>query len=160
MSKIYIHYGSDKFELEKFKPIRNMSLFTKPYGGFWGTPIDTPENWYNWCIGNNFHLERLEKSFQFKLKKNTRLLYIDDVEQLKSLPKAPNGFELAAWECLDFEKLKEKYDAIEITLSEEKTQDPDIYWGGLYNRLYGWDCDSIVIMNPDCIEVVKNEAHI
>ena len=47
---------------------------------------------------------------------------------------------------LDFEKLSKEYDAIEVNISECRD---------LYYSLYGWDCDSIVIMNPDIIEEIK-----
>ena len=81
------------------------------------------------------------------------MLFIDDVKQLDDLPKAENpaifeNFNLFVY--LDFEKLSQEYDAIEITLSEEKSHKGE-FWGGLYDKLYGWDCDSICIMNPDCI---------
>ena len=46
------------------------------------------------------------------------------------------------WTTLDFEKLAQEYDAIEVLISG----DP-----GLYYELYGWDCDSILIMNPEII---------
>ena len=41
-----------------------------------------------------------------------------------------------------FEKLAEIYDAVEVSISS----DFDLYY-----KLYGWDCDSIVIMNPDVV---------
>ena len=44
-----------------------------------------------------------------------------------------------------------KYDAIELHLSDEVTDD---YLESLYFKLYGWDCDSILIMNPDIIRGV------
>ena len=47
---------------------------------------------------------------------------------------------------LDFEKLSKEYDAIEVNISECRD---------LYYSLCGWDCDSILIMNSDIIEEVK-----
>lgn len=154
MSKIYIHYGSDEFNPKLFKPIKNHLLSVKPEGGLWASPIDAKEGWKQWCERNQVFVERLEKSFVFALKPETRLLFINDVEQLEDLPKVKNPaiFEnFGLWVCLDFEQLSKEYDAIEITLSEEKTHKGE-FWGGLYDRLYGWDCDSICIMNPDCID--------
>jgi len=152
-NKIYIHYGSNEFKPELFRPVKNKMMFTKPKGGLWASPINAKESWKEWCERNDFHLELLEKSFIFVLKPDTRVLYIDDVKQLENLPKVENpaifeNFNL--WVCLDFEKLSKEYDAIEITLSEEKS-DRKEFWGGLYDKLYGWDCDSICIMNPECI---------
>ena len=158
MKKFYIHYGSSEFYRKLFKPIKNKMLFTKPEGGLWASPINAEDGWKEWCIRNNFHTNRLEKSFIFTLKPETRLLFVDDIKQLEDLPKVENpavfeNFNL--WTCLDFEKLMEDYDAMEITLSKEKRhryEFKDGFWGGLYDKLYGWDCDSICIMNPDCIE--------
>ena len=153
MNQIYIHYGSDKFELEKFQPIKNKMLSVKPTGGLWASPIYAKEGWREWCERNNFQYCDLKKFFVFGLKPETRVLFIDDVKQLDDLPKAENPaiFEnFNFWVCLDFEKLSKEYDAIEITLSEEKSHKGE-FWGGLYDKLYGWDCDSICVMNPDCI---------
>ena len=47
----------------------------------------------------------------------------------------------------DFEKmLADGWDAIEFRLSE----DSELYWA-----LYGWDCDSILVMNPDVVEEIR-----
>ena len=51
--------------------------------------------------------------------------------------------------CLDFEKLSKDYDAIEVI---------DI--GKFYWALYGWDCNSILIMNPDIVEVTGSYSFI
>lgn len=51
--------------------------------------------------------------------------------------------------ALDFEEIKKEYDAIEVLISE----DDQLYWD-----LYGWDCDSLLILNKDIIkELSENE---
>lgn len=42
-----------------------------------------------------------------------------------------------------FRKISQKYDAVEINISSD---------GKLYWDLCGWDCDSILVMNPDVIK--------
>ena len=64
------------------------------------------------------------------------------MNELGLLPKAEDKFGLSSWVLLDFEKLAETYDAVEVNISSDFN---------LYYQLYGWDCDSIVIMNPDII---------
>ena len=48
--------------------------------------------------------------------------------------------------CLDFEKLARDYDAIEVLISNDYR---------LNTSLMGWDCDSIIVFNPNIIEEVK-----
>ena len=47
---------------------------------------------------------------------------------------------------LDFEAIALKYDAIEVNISND--------WK-LYDALYGWDCDSILVMNKKIIEICR-----
>jgi hypothetical protein len=150
--------GSEHFDPERFIKIENRPLFTKPIGGLWASPIDAPRSWENWCKKEHFHLDRLEKNFKFRLKPDAKVLYINYAERLDSLPKVKPQMGLEhfdSWDCLDFEKLAKKYDAVELSLSNETTQSTHP-WKGLYHRLYGWDCDSILIMNKDCIELEED----
>ncbi len=69
--------------------------------------------------------------------------------QLDDLPKIETEFSHSSrWITLDFEELSKSYDGIELHLSEEETED---IFNGLYWKLYGWDCDSILIFNKDII---------
>ena len=146
---VYIHYGDDTFRIPH--PIVNRQFFTKPRGGLWASRKDGDMTWKDWCESEEFHLDRLNMSFEFTLKDDARILTLSDPEQLLDLPKTPY-LDPVRWPCeclsvyLDFEKLKEQYDAIELT---------NIC--GFYWSLYGWDCNSILIMNPDIVEVVSNE---
>ena len=62
---------------------------------------------------------------------------------MKVLPKYKSEFYMPTWIVLDFEKLSHKYDAIEVNISSDDE---------LYYKLYGWDCDSILVMNPDVVQ--------
>lgn len=85
-----------------------------------------------------------DNAFRFTLSDNAKVLYIDDSGILKRIPSKNDEFMF--WVILDFEKLSEQYDAIEVNISKCYR---------LYHLLYGWDCDSILIMNPDIIQEVK-----
>lgn len=147
MGKRYIHYGSPKFNAEVFAPIRNCRAFTKPDGGLWASPVDAKHGWKQWCKDNSFRECRKENSFTFTLTPDAKVLYICSVIGLDSLPQVKDEFALSNWCLLDFEKLLEQgYDAVEISI----TAAPRLYWS-----LYGWDCDSILVMNPDVIMEVK-----
>ena len=143
--KIYIHYGHKKFDKEIFTKIRNKYGWVKPIGGLWASDVNAEFGWKDWCKENEFRECTEENSFQFKLKQNARVLVIDNVKRLNNLPKTKIPFELS-WVNLDFEKIMKEYDAIEVLLSK----DWQLYWD-----LYGWDCDSLLVLNPNCIEVIK-----
>lgn len=40
MKTKYIHYGSTKFEPERFQQVKNEDYRSNPYGGFCGRPVD------------------------------------------------------------------------------------------------------------------------
>lgn len=148
MSKEYIHYGHKRFDRSLFTPIRNCKGYTKPYGGLWASPVDAPFGWKEWCERESFRECNLKNSFTFTLSENARVLTILSVAGAKCLPQVRDELTLPWWVIPDFEKLLDQgYDAIELKLSAD--------WG-LYQVLYGWDCDSIVVLNPDVVvEVVK-----
>lgn len=136
---IFVHYGSTCFDKEKFREIRNVPFQTKPVGGFWASPVDAKFGWKEWCEAERFREISEDNSFRFTLAENARVLKISSVDDLQSLPKlwAP-----VSWICLDFELLAKEYDAIWAKV---------VGWGDLYFQLYGWDCDSVLIMNPNVV---------
>lgn len=150
MSSKYIHYGSANFNKAFFMPISNRYFFNKPVGGLWASPIISDSGWKEWCKSNNYRLNRLSEHFIFTLKPDVNVLVIQsnaaltmldfmgyciDYSKKYDLPLRPNEY------YLDFEKLlSDGYDAVQVFINNET------YWS-----MYGWDCDSILILNPDCI---------
>ena len=145
MSGLYVHYGQPAFDRRLFNPVRNIGG-VKPYGGLWASPAASPLGWSDWCIENDFRTDSLKTGFMFCLADDARVLDIYRSDQLDGLPELDAG--RTGWCFLDFEKLAQEYDAVELDLSNEVR---DRWDSGLYYRLYGWDCDSILIMNPDII---------
>lgn len=140
----YIHYGHTKFDKSMFTKIKNVDCSTKPKGGLWASDTEAEYGWKDWCEAEEFRDCKKDDSFSFVLSDNAKVLYINSVDDLKALPKADDkfGMNFSSWILLDFEKLAETYDAVEVSISS----DFDLYY-----QLYGWDCDSIVIMNPDIV---------
>lgn len=146
----YIHYGHSKFAPLLFKPVQNQLCLPKPTGGFWASRTDSDSGWAEWCGNNDFHLEKLEEKFIFTLKPESKILVIKSCEEVDKLKKVyplsqdtfPTGSNIGilGWTYLDYEKIAADYDAIEFFIS----------WG-LYQKLYGWDCDSLLVLNPDVI---------
>lgn len=149
--KIYVHDGHSNFDINLFKHISCRENFNKPLGGLWASPVDSPYTWEQWCLDNNFNYTIGEdkyfqgEQFRFKLKDNARLLSITSAKQLDELPQIKNDLTSNIYKILDFKQLEKEYDAIEVLIS----MDHQLYWD-----LYGWDVDSIVVMNPDVIELL------
>lgn len=142
--KIYIHYGHAAFDPNLFKPIQNDQCWVKPRGGLWASPIDTKLGWKDWCEKEEFRECIEENSFIFTLPK-ANIFVIDSVEKLKELPTIADPVWKSISTLIDFENcIKFGYDAIELNLSADR----QLYW-----ELYGWDCDSILVMNPDKIKI-------
>ena len=138
--KKYIHYGSTNFDRRVFVVPTNVFAFTKPSGGLWASPVDAEFGWKDWCEREDFEWCDFKKSFTFALSEHARVLNISSVEVLGELPQCDTYLD---WTLLDFEKLlADGWDAAEVSISA----DPRLYW-----TLYGWDCDSIVVLNPDVI---------
>lgn len=139
---MYIHYGHKQFLKQRFTPISNRS-FVKPDGGLWASDVNAEYGWKQWCKGENFRECSEDNAFYFDLAAGSNVLHIRKIEDLENLPKQKIEFAYIAKNVLDFEAIKETgIDAIELHLSE----DYRLYW-----ELYGWDCDSILIMNPDVV---------
>lgn len=158
----YIHYGhGSEFIPQRFVPIHNTQLpRVKPEHstGLWASPIDSDNSWKDWCECNDFHVDRLNTYFKFELTEGSKIIFIDSEATLKELYelgyKHPRLNEYKKTICmsfydleyyLDFEKLlADGYDAVEVKINADT-----------YFSLYGWDCDSIIILNPDCIVPVE-----
>lgn len=139
---VYIHYGHTKFEPSLFKEIKNEKYSVKPGStGFWASGIRAKYGWKQWCKDERFGKCTEENSLKFTLKKDAKVLKINSASDLDKLPKINYDIDLD-WICLDFEKLKLKYDAIEVNISSDYK---------LYHLLYGWDCDSILILNENIV---------
>lgn len=110
MADKYIHYGSKHFEIDRFKQIKNEPLFTKPIGGLWASKVDDNYGWKNWCKRNRFRIDELEDYFIFTLKEDTRILEINSIKDLESLPKCKKidefDFLNIGWIFLDFEEIQ------------------------------------------------------
>ena len=101
-----------------------------------------------------------ENSFSFVLSEDANVFHIRSVKDLDNLPQQKMPLELTSFKNAvfpDFElALLTGYDAIELHLSEEDPSEIG-FMKGLYNSLYGWDCDSIVILNPSVIIPLERE---
>ena len=150
MNKTYIHYGNTVFNPKLIHGPHNNN-WNKPKYALWASPENAGYSWSEWCKENDYGSCREDNRFRFRLKNNANVFYIDSLDKARSLPEVsvPNPY-LAKYTGIgfyDFDKLKaDGYDAVEVSLSD--------CWQ-LYDEMYGWDCDSIAVLNPDVVEVIS-----
>jgi hypothetical protein len=144
--KRYIHYGHQAFDINKFVKARNRQFKNKPLGGLWASAVDATFGWKDWCKAEDFCDCSADNSFLFKIADNANILYINCVEDVHKLPDQKTDLKLTCIKTVDFEQLMTNgIDAIEFNISKD--------WD-LYMALYGWDCDSTLILNPDIVEII------
>ena len=151
MKTEFIHYGHDRFIREAFQPVENRELFPKPSGGLWASPVDASYGWSQWCKDEDFAEINESNSFHFHIKGGANVLHITSVAQLDDLPMQECPIKsFTLFRCPDFEELiRRGVDAMWVDISADRD---------LYMELYGWDCDSIVVLNPDVIEPIEEKG--
>lgn len=141
----FINYGRP-FDRTKFQTPTNIPYDNKPSGGYWASPTDTDWGWRDFVICERMGDCAGKPYTVFKLKSDATVIRLRSVDDVRSLPSAMTT-ELAWWYFPDFEKLVlGGVDAIVFYHNNE-----------LHDALYGWDCDSILVLNPDSIVIVGQD---
>ena len=145
----------NRIDLNEIGPIVNQVNKNKPSGGLW---LSINEGWECWCASENGNPKWLKgPRYEFRLKKKAKILWIYRGEDLLSLPS--NQETAVYWSELidnfdidkeferfpDFEKISEEYDAMAVMVQSDIGHDLSL-------RLCGWDCDSMLVFNPEIIE--------
>ena len=143
----YIHYGHKEFDIDQFVIPKSRQWHNKPIGGLWASKVDAEFGWKDWCEREDYSLCSDDFSFTFKISDNANILYINCVKDVEKLPDQKTDLSLTCIKTVDFEELiANGIDAIEFNISND--------WD-LYMALYGWDCDSTLILNPNIIEIIN-----
>lgn len=147
--QIYIHYGAKQFDPLLNFPIKNEHCWVKPEGGLWASRINASFGWKDWCAREEFRDCKDDCSFKFVMRDENKIAVISTLAQLRRLPHIENSIIRSSY-LIDFEKcLRIGIDAIELCWYGEEFE--KVASGDLYFELYGWDCDSIVVLNPDAV---------
>lgn len=146
-----IHYGSDSYNPLKFKKIKNVEYFNKPYGGLWTSPVNSNHSWKDWCIAEDFRVNSLNKSFQLVLNKDARIATIQYKLDLFNLPLIKNKMLSSTFMQLqlDYKEISKEFDAIHLTAEGERNTR-----FSMEISLYGWDCESVLILNKNCFTII------
>lgn len=165
---VYIHWGSKTFNTLIGFPIENKYLSTKPKGGLWASRVGATYGWLS--VHDNLINRKYESDnfFKFTLKESSTNCVIHSFSDLGSLPLSkdetgvfhiyPTKDNLMEY-CIDFEEcLRMGIDAIELCWFGSEWE--DVRKDALSYSLYCWDCDSIVVLNPNVVEVIdQNEKN-
>jgi len=133
-----ITYGcGKKFDRKKFNSIKNR-MHVKPEGGLWASPINSTWGWKDWCESESYG--DLSSNFEFEFEGN--VFVINSLQDAMKMPwREVEGYRSIKYP--DYEKMIELgYDAILLTENgqqETRYSEPS---------LYGWDCESVLVMNP------------
>ena len=171
----YVTYGlGNKFVLEKVLTNLNDRGIGKPERAWWGSPIDAEYGWKQWAEDNDFlphGYHSFKKYFApknaiyWELVPGSRVLHIINPYDLqnwvnngyiKSISKESRfgSFDI---KFIDFEAiLKDGYDAVELCDSSIGHR----FVSNIEMLFNSWDCESIVVLNPNKIIQVDNPVKI
>jgi hypothetical protein len=149
MNKVYIHYGHDAFDSNLFTTPTNRRHANKPKGGLWASATDAPYGWRDWCNAESYCSCDEEDSFCFQITDNANVFTINSVADVNQMPLQKDGWSTHTIKAIDFELMRQNgVDVIEYNLSNGRSED---MMDDLYFALYGWDCDCILVLNPEVI---------
>jgi len=142
------------YDPSKFEPITNKSFINKPKGGLWTSPFapDKGSEWIEWCKNENFGVKDEGSPISIlKVKDDGKFLLIST---LKDLVEILQIFQEKTFQgnyfdpVLDYESLAQSIDGIYLTTAGQ--------WATRLTHpgLYGWDCETVFIMNKDVIDNV------
>jgi len=178
-NELYVTYWSKSrppFDSNNIQIILGDPLYSinKPQSAFWGSPVNAHFGWKEWCKCEEFGDYDWDNPIYFRLKPNSTILRID-VQDLKDeilgkyvsknekfleeLRLRFNEEELSSFSrfvnYLDFNKIvADGIDAVELMNGTIGHYFWDNDYEGMFNS---WDCESIVILNKDVIELINNE---
>lgn len=158
INDIFVVYGINKLEKKKFKKIKNRTFFNKPRGGLWASPLHSKKSWREWCLEENFNISDLDKYCMFRLKKDSKIYTITNGNDLESCPKTIK-YEITPTHInkfIDFEGLRKMgYDGIFASAIGVCITSAPSYYAYESMDLYGWDVESLLLFNYDCIVPVS-----
>lgn len=157
-NKIFISYGTDKYDPSRIKQIEVDSKWSKvhnkPHGGLWASPVDSSFSWGDFCNREAFNLKSLNKHFIFKLKPNSKICVIDNINDLIKYSSFDNYLGM---HTLYIKKIVSLFDGLYVSdnaVVELRHIDLKLRLNGLDS----WDIESICIWNPDIVEPIEENA--
>lgn len=147
------HWGSSWYDPERFMPIQNGWSDIKPKGGLWTSPTYSLESWERWCIVEDFHTEALQHFFRLAFVGEVLTIRnVNDLNKLSWVKQVSIKYEYQRPRyIIDFESMASRgVDAIWLTAKGQ--------WATRHSHprnLYGWDCETVLVMNPACVKQIE-----
>ncbi len=145
-----------EYNPEKVDTIENFRFpHIKPSGGVWTSTYtkkeSTPSDWLYFCKMEQLISEKKIHGLLLKPKKECNIVEIDTINDLndiiKKYPDEPDeGYPLET--RINFEGLARDFDGLHLTYKGQ--------WETRFTQpnLYGWDTESTIWFNPDCLEQI------
>lgn len=147
----FVHYGHNRYNPDEFKIATNSNHYqSKPIGGLWGCRVGGKNNWQEWCIENDFKLDKYSKDncFYFRISSSKNMLTISTKEDYDKLPKRTINISDKSFVLVDFEKLMntgigDGYNIYALNIDFENMEE-------LNECFPGYDCNCVIVLD-DCI---------
>jgi hypothetical protein len=147
----WIKKPGERFEPQNWHPIRNRHQYMpiKPEGGLWTAPFgeDGLTSWQQWCEEEGYDGDWADRIEVIEPFPDARLVVVESLDDLLSLLDAYSRDDVepvvsTIWAPLDFEKLAADYDGMWLTEGGQcrtRLSRPS---------LYGWDCATVLWLQP------------
>jgi hypothetical protein len=162
----FVSYGLGEYDPNLFNVIENNKYNIKPKGGLWTSPKNSNYGWIDFCRDENYcKFGGFKTGFEFQLKPDSKIYIIDTFFDLIKVPykiKDPLYSGISYHQnFIDYENMANEYDAIWLTDNGQfDTRSPEMQglfdFDGCTINLYGWDCESLIILRKECIINVRN----
>lgn len=157
-NKIYIHYSKDlvtnHFDRTRFKAVDDNTRYCsdiKVSGGLWGSPIDSDLGWKDLCDTGYYRDYSQDASFMFRLKPGNKVLTLKHLGDERGYPRYCDLGDNRKW--LDRNGIIFGYETL-LKMGIDAVEVEDV--NRFCDSLWGWDCESIFVINPDVIEEVMD----
>ena len=174
-----ITLGIDTIDPEKFGKIKNRNFNNKPAGGLWCSPEIGEYTWKDFVESEDYKKDYyFSKMVLITLKESSKIYKINSVEDFMNCVVQYSYLSNSKISCdnrdilypnnyldniidikylIDYEKLSKDYDALWITMNalvelENEFLDRRMYGNYHLNPLFGWDVETVLLFNLNCIE--------
>lgn len=146
--KLFVHYGSQHYDKNKFVLAKNEKQWMKPVGGLWGSPVGSQYSWKKWCEDNDFSFYAENECFFFRLACPQNWSIVHSRKEWEKYPKQSPLLGLGH-AAIDYELITNKGigDGLPnyaiVTEFEDREEFDFCFWG--------YDCDSVLVLDDSIL---------